>query len=353
METVSKRGRGRPPSFSSDAEFHRFAWESANQNGHPGTRILQPRDMLQVSYSTLTRYAARLEEAGLASRTSLGWLIRNPADLAPSEGFEEMLSFYRKQWPLQGLNSLVGVSDCATALRKAITLVATARISTINLVPVLITGETGTGKELVAKLIHQSSARRALPFVPINTSGIPEELLEAELFGHERGAFTGAVSIRQGWFEVAKEGTVFLDEIGDSNPAFQRKVLRVLESGEYTRLGGVKLFHTFARIIAATNTNLSEAIKAGSFRSDLFYRLNVFPIHISPLRERPEDIDHLLALFVVEREGLDIRQAFTKAALDRLVAHDWPGNVRELRNVAQRAFILAGPGLVKEEHIVF
>jgi two-component system response regulator HydG len=208
---------------------------------------------------------------------------------------------------------------------------------------VLITGETGTGKELIAGLIHSLSLRVGAPFLPVNCAAIPETLLEAELFGHERGAFTGAERVRVGRFEQADGGTLFLDEIGDMSPATQAKILRVLQDGEFHRLGSTRLRRTDVRIVAATNRDLASAIRARAFREDLFFRLNVIGIHLPPLRERPEDVQ-ALALHFLERFGRDLgrrRSGFTDGALARIRAHDWPGNVRELRNAIERAVLMS------------
>jgi two-component system, NtrC family, nitrogen regulation response regulator NtrX len=211
---------------------------------------------------------------------------------------------------------------------------------------VLITGENGTGKELVARAIHRQSPRAARPFVEVNCAAIPAELIESELFGHMKGSFTGAVADRAGKFEQANGGTLFLDEIGDMSLAAQAKVLRVLQDGVVTRIGGAKTISVDVRVLAATNKNLQAEIAAGRFRDDLFYRLNVVPIHVPALRERREDIPLLVSHFtslLTEREGVPPR-AFDADAVQRLVERDWPGNVRELRNTIERLLILAaGP----------
>ena len=208
---------------------------------------------------------------------------------------------------------------------------------------VLVTGETGTGKELVAGLIHGLSPRAHGPFVKVNCAALPETLLESELFGHERGAFTGADRTRIGRFEQAHGGTLFLDEIGDMAAATQAKLLRVLQDREFHRLGGTREIRADVRILAATNQELEREIRAGRFREDLFFRLNVIRIHLPPLRERPEDAE-ALALHFTEHFAHELGQpvrGLAAAALARLRAHAWPGNVRELRNVIERAVLLA------------
>ena len=211
-----------------------------------------------------------------------------------------------------------------------------------NDLTVLILGESGTGKELVAEAIHQHGARKNGPFVAVNTAAIPSELIESELFGHEKGAFTGAVGRAIGKFEQANGGTLFLDEIGDMPLEAQTRLLRALQSGTIRRVGGREEIRFDARIIAATNRDLAPLIAAGRFREDLFYRLNVVPIHLPPLRERPDDIAALARHFLVlaAAEGLP-RRAFGRAALDLLQAQPWRGNVRELRNFTYRAALLA------------
>jgi len=207
---------------------------------------------------------------------------------------------------------------------------------------VLIQGETGTGKELIARAIHNNSNRSERALVTINCAALPPEMIESELFGHEKGAFTGAYSQKIGRFELANHGTIFLDEIGDMPKNVQVKILRVLQEGEFERLGNSETINTDVRIIAATNRNLEKAIDNGNFREDLFYRLNVFPINVPPLRERKEDIPLLVKHFVQKyaaKTGRKIQET-SKKVLDRLTAYNWPGNVRELENIIERAVIV-------------
>jgi DNA-binding NtrC family response regulator len=218
---------------------------------------------------------------------------------------------------------------------------------------VLIWGESGTGKELVAQTIHQLSPRAQQPFVPINCAAIPETLLESEIFGHEKGAFTGAYDRRQGCFELAHKGTLFLDEIAEMTPATQVKLLRVLQEQTFRRLGGRQELSVDVRVIAATNLDPLEAVQRGKMREDLFYRLNVFPIELPPLRDRREDIPLLAESFLQEfneRNGKAV-QAVGQPALQALGAYAWPGNIRELRNVIERATILAGGAFIEPEHL--
>ncbi|MGH7848386.1 MAG: sigma-54-dependent transcriptional regulator [Candidatus Binatia bacterium] len=207
---------------------------------------------------------------------------------------------------------------------------------------VLLLGESGTGKEVFARAIHSWSDRSTKPFIAINCVGLSRELLESELFGHERGAFTGAHQLKKGRFELADDGTVFLDEIGDISSELQTKLLRFLQEREFERVGGIKAIRVDIRIIAATNRNLEAAIKEGRFREDLYYRLNVIPIVLPPLRERKEDIPEL-AQFFLNRFSLESKKNFTEisdAALENLTSYNWPGNVRELANAIERAVTL-------------
>jgi two-component system, NtrC family, nitrogen regulation response regulator NtrX len=208
---------------------------------------------------------------------------------------------------------------------------------------VLITGENGTGKELVARAIHRLSPRAKAPFVEVNCAAIPSELIESELFGHMKGSFTGAYEDRAGKFEQAHGGTLFLDEIGDMSLAAQAKVLRALQEGLITRVGGARPIQVDVRVLAATNKNLEEEISEGRFREDLYYRLNVIPLHVPPLRERREDIPMLVQHFAerAAREAVLRPRRFSTEAVETLQRMDWPGNVRELRNTVERLMILA------------
>ncbi|HWP35132.1 MAG TPA: sigma-54 dependent transcriptional regulator [Thermodesulfobacteriota bacterium] len=219
---------------------------------------------------------------------------------------------------------------------------------------ILIRGENGTGKELVAATIHRLSRRADQPFVEVNCAAIPEELIESELFGHERGAFTGAIRSRKGKFEQADGGTLFLDEIGDMSLKTQAKVLRVLEEGTFERVGGGQPIRVDVRVIAATNKDLVEEMRHGRFREDLYYRLNVIPFYVPPLRERKEDIpllvEHFLDRFATEVAGSE-RKRLAPEALELLMAHDWPGNVRELRNLIERLVIMTPGPLIRAEDV--
>jgi DNA-binding NtrC family response regulator len=244
---------------------------------------------------------------------------------------------------------MVGRSPIMNALYAQIAKVAPTRTR------VLITGESGTGKELIARAVHRESALKNQPFIKVNCAAIPPELIESELFGHERGAFTGAVGRKRGHFEMADGGTIFLDEIGDMIASAQAKVLRVLQSGEFTRVGGEQTLKVDVRVIAATNRDLPGAVAAGQFREDLYFRLAVVPLRAPPLRERASDIPLLCAAFIQDacRDNGMKEKAISQEAVALLSEYSWPGNVRELRNVIERLVILSeesvGVGDLPEE----
>ncbi len=225
------------------------------------------------------------------------------------------------------------------AMRQVATLISRVAPTEAR---VLITGESGTGKELVAAAIHASSQRHARAFVTVNCAAIPRDLVESEMFGHERGSFTGATERRLGRFELAHGGTLFLDEVGDLSQEAQAKLLRTLETGELQRIGAETTMRIDARVVAATNRDLGDAVSSGTFREDLFFRLNVFPIHLPPLRERLEDLPALVT-HLAERVRPRHAAQFTPAALEALASYSWPGNVRELANLVERLSILSGP----------
>jgi Nif-specific regulatory protein len=244
--------------------------------------------------------------------------------------------------------SMIGTAPALDIVFEQIAQVAP---STTN---VLLRGESGTGKELVAGAIHDAGPRAAGPFVSINCAAIPESLIESELFGHERGAFTGAVAVRKGRFELAQGGTLFLDEVGDLSLLTQAKLLRVIQERTFERLGGLTVHKADARIIAATNRVLEDMVDGGLFRRDLYYRLNVFPIHLPPLRERLNDIlplaDHFAGRFAAKHHKGNVR--LSPAISPLLHAHTWPGNIRELENVMERAVLLVNPdGCVTPDHL--
>jgi transcriptional regulator with PAS, ATPase and Fis domain len=236
------------------------------------------------------------------------------------------------------LDRIVGDDDSITTMRALLKKIATGPGSTV-----LLTGESGTGKDLAAKVIHYTSQRASKPFMNITCSALPETLLESELFGHERGAFTGADRQKRGLIEMADGGTVFLDEIGEMVPLLQAKLLRFLEEKSFKRVGGATDIKVDVRVIAATNRDLDEEVRKGHFRSDLFYRLNVVPIKLPPLRQRPQDIPGLVN-FYVDLYNTEFRKRIRQvspSAMEKLQAYPWPGNVRELRNSVERAMLLA------------
>jgi len=260
----------------------------------------------------------------------------------------EVLHLRRESKEMLGSADMVGSSPDLLQIYRQIREVAKHQTATV-----LVTGESGTGKELVARAIHNLSPRKDRPFVEINCGSLPFNLLETELFGHERGAFTDAKTRKIGLFEESNGGTVFLDEIGEMDLNLQVKLLRVLEDRKIRRLGGNRNIDIDVRVVAATNRNLKEAIEEKTFREDLFYRLNVFPIHVAPLRERREDIPHLLDYFI-KRFSRDFNKQVrevSREALDLLMRYHWPGNVRELRNVVERICIMSNAEVITPDSL--
>lgn len=280
----------------------------------------------------------------LLSQLVGGKLSVEAAGLAPPPASEPPPS---RSWRRKS-DMIIGVSPAMTQLLGALDRLAP------SVAPVLVTGESGTGKELVARALHYTGPRRNSPFVAINCGAIPENLFEAELFGYQRGAFTGAVASRAGAFESADGGTLFLDELGEMPLHMQVKMLRVLETGEVTRLGSNEARRCNVRFVAATNRKLESEVRAGRFREDLFYRVSVCPIGIPPLRDRPEDIPPLAThhLEQIARREQRAPARLTAAALEKLLSHRWPGNVRELANALERAVLLAEQGAIDAVHLL-
>jgi DNA-binding NtrC family response regulator len=240
-------------------------------------------------------------------------------------------------------DKFIGQSTATKKMLDMITKVAPTEAT------VLLVGKSGTGKELAAHQVHENSPRRDKPFIPVNCAALTETLLESELFGHEKGAFTGADKRKLGRFELADGGSIFLDEIGETSPALQAKLLRVLEERQFVRVGGIDNVEVDVRIIAATNKNLKEEIGKGSFREDLFFRLNVFPVKIPTLAERTDDVPELAEYFLSRQQYRNLN--LSSEVIDLLKSYDWPGNIRELKNIMERAMILAGGNEIEIEHI--
>ncbi len=319
----------------------------------PGMSGLETLRQARQEHATLpvllvTAYADVKEAVGAMRDGALNYLTK-PIDL------DELLATVRQVTGVGGQASLKLADDrqlpgsVVAHSPQMQLLFRDAALIAASETRVLITGESGVGKEVLADVLHAWGTRAAGPLVKVNCAAIPETLLEAELFGHEKGAFTGAVNQRIGRFEQAKNGTIFLDEIGEMSPALQAKLLRVTQDGRFQRVGSNTEIHTNARIVASTNRNLEEAVKNGGFREDLFYRLNVVELNIPPLRERREDILPLASLFIAQfTQG---RARFSAAVAECLTAYAWPGNVRELRNVMERASLLCRGEMVLPEHL--
>ncbi len=267
-------------------------------------------------------------------------LCRKLSDRQKLEALSGMLSHDIREI---SSDRFIGDSPAAKKLLDLISKVAPTDTT------VLLTGKSGTGKELAANLIHENSRRNGKPYIAVNCAALTETLLESELFGHEKGSFTGAVARKRGRFELADGGTIFLDEIGEMSPSLQAKLLRVLEEKQFVRVGGVDSVKTDVRVIAATNRNLKEEIKQNNFREDLFFRLNVFPIEMPSLARRREDIGTLAAYFL-EKQGYQY-PALNDEVITMLAGYSWPGNIRELKNILERALILAGGEPIEPEHI--
>ena len=296
--------------------------------------IMSGHGSIETVRSAFKLGASDYLEKPITEKEKLLVAVRNAVALRSLR--EENAALRREAGPLEMVGS-------GPAMRKLFDVIRRAAPSEGR---VLVTGENGTGKELVARAIHAGSRRKDTPFVKLNCAAVPAELIESELFGHERGAFTGAVAARKGKFEQADGGTLFLDEVGDMPAAMQAKVLRVLQEGEFERVGGQQALRCDVRVVAATNKDLAAEVKAGRFREDLYYRLNVVPIHAPPLRERREDVPELATRFLAEACERNGRRPMKLAreALLALQSHEWPGNVRELRNLVERLAILCdGP----------
>jgi DNA-binding NtrC family response regulator len=315
------------------------------EGGGPPSIVLTAHGSLETAVSTINDLGAFWFLEKPVQSAALRVLLERAAQQGRLAEHAERLE---RQLSNHGvLGEMVGASR---KMREVFSLIQQVAPSSAA---VLITGESGTGKELAARAIHVLSPRRAGPFVAINCAAMPDTLMESELFGHEKGAFTGAVERRAGCFELAQKGTVLLDEIGDMPVATQAKLLRVLEDGRVRRLGGKSEIQLDVRVIAATNAPLDAALNDGRFREDLYYRLNVFPIPLPPLRDRQEDLAVLAAALLEQlnkKHGVKATD-ISPPVLERFQAHSWPGNVRELRNVLERAVIVAGEGSIELQHL--
>ena len=317
---------------------------------HAETLSLLSGGAVYLAATGLLLWVRRPIRRFLHSTRQIDVLARTPAPAARSrdeldrlEGvFDQVVELLSAMDARALFPNMVGESRAMRAVFSQLLKVAATDAT------VLLLGESGVGKELAAQSLHEKSGRAKGPFVAVNCAAIPEGLLESELFGHERGAFTGAVSRKIGKFEKAAQGTLFLDEIGDMPPETQAKILRAIESRQFERVGGGKALRLDVRVVAATHRDLPEMIRQGRFREDLYHRLNVFPVRLPPLRERREDIPLLAGRFL---EGFRPGARLSVEALQRLLAHDWPGNVRELKNVLERATVLAGDTEIAPRHL--
>jgi Nif-specific regulatory protein len=346
-EVSSATGRGRLLLSTGMRSWLRVPVRMSEEiRGSLGFLHLEPsrysRNDVEVAIRLADRVALMLSHQRLADEA------RTAADARErAERLEATIETLTREMESRGRGRIVGISAPWKEALRQVGLVAPSETTA------LITGESGTGKEVLAHLIHQGSPRAAKPFVAINCAALPEHLLESELLGHEKGAFTGAIATKIGRIEQAAGGTLFLDEIGEMSPLVQAKFLRVLQEREFQRVGGTRTIRTDVRVIAATNRDLEAAIGRQDFREDLYYRLNVFQIHIPPLRERPEDILPMAEGFL-EDLGRTMGRPAAGISLDArgwLVAYPWPGNVRELRNAIERAILLCGGGLITREHL--
>jgi DNA-binding NtrC family response regulator len=333
----------------------KFLLQSMQENDYAAD--LQPFKLLYPSIEIVVMsYQDRIREAVKVVRAGASDYLTYPID--PEEVrlvVENIRESIIKQSELDHLRDEVGISD-ATELATATSPVMIDVLNKIRCVAmtkttVLLIGETGTGKSVLTKLIHQHSNRKNSPFISVHCGAIPDTLLESELFGHEKGSFTGAVRQKLGKFEIAKGGTIFLDEVGTITPSAQVKLLQVLQDGTFGRVGGEKTIQTDARIISATNSDLKTMSDSGSFRKDLYYRLNVFPIEIPPLRERIEDLSLLIEV-LLKRLSNEFQKKIQKVhplVMEAFTAYSWPGNIRELENLLERAYILENTSVLTPE----
>ena len=341
---------GRPVHVS-DVSQNRNFFEGVDAKSQMRTRSIIAAPLIHMSHKLGVVEVINPRRYTAVSETELRLveLFANLAAAAVRSGqvFDRISRDNRAFREANALPKIVGSSKAMQQVLELCRKVAPSNAT------VLVTGETGTGKELVARAIHDSSNRREKPFVAINCAALPETLLESELFGHEKGAFTGAAERKLGRFELADGGTLFLDELGEMSASTQVKLLRVLQEREFVRVGGVKTIVCDVRIVAATNRDLAREMNEGRFREDLFYRLNVFPIQVPPLRDRLEDLPLLIDHFASQvAPSLGVRApSIAPETLEAMSAYHWPGNVRELRNIVERCTLLAGGGEVRPIHL--
>ena len=346
-------------------KFERDNWDimllDIKMPGMDGLELLE--NLKEVSKSTIVIVMTAFASVDTAVKALKGgafdYIVKpfNPEDLSrlvrnaakQIELKNENIQLKHKIKQLARMEEIVGKSQQIERVLESVETVANSDST------VVIRGESGTGKELIARAIHCHSPRRYYPIVAVNCGALVESLLESELFGHEKGAFTGAQSRRKGKFEMADKGTLFLDEIGNISPKMQMQLLRVLESKQFTRVGGNQTIHVDIRLICATNKNLEKAVEEGDFREDLYYRINVFTIFLPPLRERRSDIpllaQHFLAKYTASMNKP--MQEISQEAMDLLIRHDWPGNVRELENAVERAMVVGKPPMIKPSDLPF
>ncbi len=337
LDAIETRARDEPV-FALVLTGDLGAREARLQVANLASRIPRPPVIAVVHPDHIPRAGSRAEDLDLDA------ILTSPAD--PAE-IQVVLTRELERFELQIETGIVGRTDAMHEVLERIHTIAAVRST------VLITGESGTGKELAARAIHKLSPRRSRPFIAVNCAAIPESLLESELFGHEKGAFTGATSRRKGMFELADSGTLLLDEIGEMSPALQTRLLRVLETRRFMRVGGDVEIEVDVRVVASTNKQLRDAVRHGSFRKDLYYRINVLHVALPPLRHRRPDIPILVRRFIDELSRIHEREfkGLSPEAMQILMDYEWPGNIRELRNLIESMVVLAPGSVIRAEDI--
>ncbi len=329
----------------------RYCWEVFRSNMCEGDCALRRTMKEGRSYASTSTYIIRGDKKRIPISVSTAPL-RNEEGviLGGVETFRDNTVIEELRRELSGTFQQGDMVSCSRLMKKIFSVLPQIAESDST---VLIEGDTGTGKEIMAKALHSLSMRRDKPFVAINCGALPDSLLESELFGYKAGAFTNAVADKQGYFSVADGGTILLDELGETSPAFQVKLLRVLEEREFQPLGSIHKQRTDVRILAATNCNLEELVEQGRFRQDLFYRINIVRLQLPPLRDRKEDIPVLIERFIAKMNRLRGKavNGITPEVLERLMSHDYPGNIRELENIIEHAFILCSQGDIDVQHL--